>query len=81
MEKNEQKKASVCVWGGVEGCSHELLKGLGERGLRQGQAAEKEGGPCSQPGHGPFRFSDIRKFLTPSRPFPVADLIRGAPHW
>lgn len=82
MKKNEQKKKPLCVHGGgVKGCSHELLKGLGERGLRQGQAAGREGGPCSQTGHGLFRLSDIRKFLAPSRPFPVAGLIRGAPHW
>lgn len=66
---------------GVEGYSHELLKGLGERGLRQGQAAGREEGPCSQPGDSLFGFSDMRKFLTLSRPFPVASLIRGAPHW
>lgn len=47
-KESAEKKASVCVWGWVEDCSHELLKGLGERGLRQGQAAGREEGPAAR---------------------------------
>lgn len=61
------------------GSSHEPLKGLGGRGVRQSYSSKKgKEDPAARLDMA--RFSDARKSLTLSRPLPVASLIQGAPH-